>query len=141
MSSYTYKFFTVSLSNTFVDMVVFNGLFWIIGGTTYIPFFIILKSIAFLVAVTNSYVWNNFWVFRNVEGFRKRICPIKKFGVFFGVSVVALIVNVSVASIVFMFIRDFAINEWYVVNISIICGSIAGLGINFRGSQKLFIKK
>ena len=57
------KFCLVGVSNTAVDWIVFYILtLFVITQTELEP---LVKSLAFLVAMLNSYFWNSKWTFRN----------------------------------------------------------------------------
>lgn len=95
------KFAVVGVSNTFIDWAVFFLL------TQYVPFFqnpnweVLAKVISFVVAVTNSFIWNSLWTFR--AEFRAGLATGEKgtvstiyFGRFIVVSLIGLIFNALV---------------------------------------------
>jgi putative flippase GtrA len=123
-----------------VDVAVFNFLFFIIGDTKSLLFFIVIKGVAFIAAVTNSYIWNSKWTFKEnkfVAGTNK----LTQFTKFLGINTAALLVNVSVASAVFLIVQDIVQNHLIATNISAIAGSVSGMLINLKGYKRLFTKK
>ena len=56
------KFLLVGALNTFIDLGVLNMLIWI-SGIAAGAWYIVFKSISFLVATVNSYFWNKHWTF------------------------------------------------------------------------------
>jgi putative flippase GtrA len=137
---YIYKFLVVSVLNTAVDFAVFNLLFYLVGENRLVLVFFALKSAAFLVAVTNSYVWNSSWVFpsQSVAGIKRNHLNI--FGKFVAVNIISFLVNVSVATLVFYLLRDSIQNHLLLTNISAVLGSMSGLILNFKGYKHLFIR-
>ena len=62
-----FKFFVVGFLNTSLDFSILNLLSYFTG--IYSGFYIIfLNSAAFLVAITNSYIWNKYWTFNQQGG-------------------------------------------------------------------------
>lgn len=65
-----------------------------------VVFYTLLKAVSFIIATTNSYIWNKFWTFK-----RKTTGKIgREFMQFLVVSIVGFLVNVGIASFVFKFI-------------------------------------
>jgi len=131
------KFVAVGFANTAVDFGVLNILMLIsgvIGGLTYSIF----KGISFMTATAHSFIWNKFWTFERAET--------KKTGKealqFFVVSLVGLVINVVVASLVVNTIGprwDISLKLW--ANIGAACGSVSGLLWNFLGYKFIVFKK
>lgn len=83
------KFSVIGLSNSVVDLGVLNLLMLATGikaGLIYSLF----KAISFIFGMLNSFIWNKLWTF-NAEG---------AFSHFFLVSMIGLVINVLIASII-----------------------------------------
>lgn len=94
---YTFsKFFCVGVLNTALDFLVLNILVYFFGTGGNGELFVFFKSVSFLVAVTNSYAWNKWWVFRHETG-----NGMKEPLIFFIISCVGLGINVLVSYAVF----------------------------------------
>ncbi len=89
------KFATVGVFNTLINMSVLFVL------TEFFHIYYILSAIfAFIVAVTNSFIWNKIWTFK--EKLNDRF--IKKYPKFLTISVLALLVNLSLLYILTEFL-------------------------------------
>jgi putative flippase GtrA len=115
------KFVTIGFSNTAIDFGLLN-LFMYISHIERGLFFSLFKGLSFLVAVSNSFIWNKFWTFDNNYGEQLG----RQFMKFLVVSGVAFIINVAVASLLVNVIGpigEFSPTLW--ANI----GALASLGI------------
>ncbi len=143
------KFAVVGAGNTLVDWVVLFGLMRLTGITSGFGYSA-EKGGSFLVAVINSYVWNKYWTFK-----AKGTKVATEFSQFFLVSVVGMVINVGVASLVVRFIKpmDFVISlAGYIPFIELAPGEIWGifgaavativaLAWNFLGYKFIVFKK
>ena len=119
------KFVTIGLSNTAIDFGLLN-LFMYISHVERGLFFSLFKGFSFLVAVSNSFIWNKFWTFNN--NYREQLG--RQFIKFLVISGVAFIINVGVASLIVNVIGPigkFSPTLW--ANI----GALASLGITLHG--------
>jgi putative flippase GtrA len=89
------KFVTIGLSNTAIDFGLLN-LFMYLSHIERGLFFSLFKGFSFLVAVSNSFIWNKFWTFDN--NYREELG--KQLIKFLVISGVAFIINVTVASLI-----------------------------------------
>lgn len=131
------RFVMVGFFNAGIDLGVFNLLMFLTGieqGVTVSSF----KTVAFVVALLNSYFWNKHWAFRasGTEG------GTREFSKFAVVSVGGLLANVGVTSLIVLAVEPrfgFAQLGWN--NIAAVIGNVAGLIWNFIGYRWIVFKK
>ncbi|MFA4817221.1 MAG: GtrA family protein [Parcubacteria group bacterium] len=138
------KFVLVGIMNTLVDLIVLNvemavtGI--VVGGG-----YSVEKAISFLFAVTFSYFINKHWTFQD----KTKEGEGKKMSQFFAVSVVGMIINVSVATIVVTYLQ-IPINNILSLSfltpqlwgtIGALGGTAIGLVWNFVGYKFIVFKK
>ena len=80
------NYYGVSSDRVFMDTSLFI-----------VRYYTLFKGMSFIIAASNSYTWNKFWVFARKRNGRRR----KGFLEFFLISLVGLLINGSVASFVF----------------------------------------
>jgi putative flippase GtrA len=83
------KFIVVGVLNTAIDFGVLNALSYATGIYAG-HYLIILNSVAFGAAVTNSYLWNKYWTFKEQASGQVRASEASTFLV---VSVIGLAIN------------------------------------------------
>ena len=143
------KFGITGVLNVLVDMgilslliIFFRNFFQIeaknafFSGLTIFTFYSFYKSISFIVANINSYLWNKYWTFQSVS--KKRT----EFFQFFLVSIIGFAINVIVASLIFHLgnpTGDLAQGQWGLIGAGM--GSLAGLAWNFIGYKFIVFKK
>ena len=131
------KYAAVGFTNAAVDFGILNLLIaWtgIAGGVYYTLFKI--SSVA--VAVIHSYIWNRFWVFQSTDNQNRRA----EFAKFLGVNIVAILVNVGVASFVVNFINPlFGLDAKVWANIGAVAGSAVALTLTFVGLKLAVFKQ
>lgn len=88
------KFSLVGFLNTAVDFGVLD-LLLLMTGHVRGSGFAIVKTVSFLVAVVNSYLWNKFWTFKADH----RSAGSSEFVRFLGVSAAATLLNVATAAL------------------------------------------
>lgn len=143
------KFGVIGVSNVLVDLGVLSLttiLFLtylkidsrdiMFGG---VAFYSLFKSISFIVANINSYLWNKHWTFDQGQKKQTR----SEFIQFFAVSVVGFLINVFVASFVFKVVVSslMILTAGQLGLIGAAAGSIAGLAWNFIGYKLWVFKK
>jgi len=131
------KFALIGVLNTGVDLFILN-IATLISGITSGTGYAVQKGFSFLTAVCFSYFLNKYWAFQDKSHFHEGI----KVAEFLLVSVIGMIINISVATIVVTYIKPlinislFNDNIW--VNIGALSGTSIGLMWNFIG-YKLFV--
>jgi putative flippase GtrA len=139
------KFAVTGVLNMFVDWGALASLVFlfrryfaidsrdlIFAGVTVYSF---SKALSFIFANVNSYYWNKYWTFRVYAGEKTKA----EFFQFFVVSVLGFIINVLIASSVFMAThpsRRFTMDQWGIIGAA--AGSLAGFLWNFLG-YKFFV--
>lgn len=122
------KFIVVGLANTSIDFGILNILSYLTGITAGI-WLLPLNSVSFVVAVTNSFFWNKFWVFEEREG-----GATKEFGIFLAVTAIGLAVNSAmVIFITSYFDPFFNLNSAQWENVAKILATFLSLFWNFTG--------
>ncbi len=131
------KFVIVGVVNTVIDLSVLNLLifFFTTGGNG--ELYILFKSLSFLASVTNSYFLNKYWVFRSEEK-----SSAKEPVLFFGVSAIGFILNVSVSFVVFLAFMHFSqLSPQIAANIGALAGTAVVVSWNFVGYKFVVFKK
>lgn len=131
------KFGAVGAANFAVDFGVLNLLIFLTGiasGWHFTAF----KATSFIVAVVNSFYWNRRWTFRKKGGEKTG----KDFMQFLFVSVVGLLLNAGVASLIVNVIGPIGeIGDKTWANIATAVASIIVLSWNFLGYKFFVFKK
>lgn len=126
------KFVIVGVGNTLVDLSVLNLLIFLTNATSGVPF-IFFKTISFLVAVTNSYIWNRRWTFRSDK---------QVFIKFLLISAVGLLLNVGSASFLVNIVGpQFGLSAKIWANIGAACGTLVVMTWNFLGYKFVVFRK
>lgn len=129
------KFGLVGVLNTMVDLGVLN-VFIFMSGIAGGVWFSLFKAISFLVSVTNSYVWNKFWTFKNGKEPR----PIE-FAAFVMIAVVGFVINVGVASLIVNGIGPpIGISQKIWANVGAVLATLIAMTWNFIGYKFIVFK-
>jgi putative flippase GtrA len=129
------KFCAIGFTNAAVDFGVLYLLIAATGvaaGVAYTLF----KTVSFSVATLHSYLWNKYWAF----GASRSHGGGREFASFIGVSLVSLLINVTIASIVVAF-RPAGITPQAWAGISAVVGSAVALIFSFLGFRLFVFKK
>lgn len=130
------KFFIVGILNTGLDFLVLNFLMWMTQAYKGTPI-IIFGTIAFCVAVTNSYFLNKYWTF----GDKSREQAPQQFVKFLSVAIVGLILNSSIIYFITTLINPiFGLSPVLWANFAKVIATGTVLAWNFAG-YKLFVFK
>ncbi|MCX6765665.1 MAG: GtrA family protein [Candidatus Moranbacteria bacterium] len=130
------KFGAVGAFNTFLDWGVLNILIALTGTAAGIGY-TVFKGISFIVANISSYLWNKHWTFGSQE-----TANAQEMGKFFGVSVIGLIINISLASIVVNVIgpqAGMSPERW--ANVGALLATVVSLIWNFVGYKLWVFRK
>lgn len=125
------QFVSVGLGNAIIDLVVFNGLYWLMP-TRNVDQLVVYNTLAVMAAILNSYVWNSRWTFRkNVrqhgkEAVRQRI-----------LFIVQSLINILVNDFILWLIAPLVL-EIHVIP-HIMANNIAKLAAMFLASLTSFI--
>ena len=131
------KFAVIGFTNASVDfglLYLLIAYFGVVAGIWY-P---VAKAVSFIVATLHSYVWNKYWVFSAGDSERSG----SEFLKFISVSVMALIVNVAVATVVVNWVHPiFNIQPAGWAGFGAIIGSAVALIFSFTGFRfAVFVK-
>lgn len=130
------KFSIVGVTNTAIDFGVLNLLMWMTGiykGKT----IFLLNSISFLVAVTNSYIWNRIWTFKSKE---RNIAG--QFFQFLIISIIGILINGGIVYGISTFISPvFGLSAPVWANIAKAVATAVSLIWNFIGYKFIVFKK
>jgi putative flippase GtrA len=130
------RFGIIGASNAFIDYGYLNILIAYTGIHSG-AWFSVFKGISFIVATINSYFLNKYWAFDSGSKPSNHSEIIK----FFGISIFAITVNITVASIVVNVINPmWGLSPGIWANVGAITGSIAALIFNFAGYKFLVFK-
>lgn len=135
MLGQTLRFIVVGLLNTGIDFAVFNLLaVLVIGIDTPFEYFL-CKSIAFIVAMLNSFFFNSRFTFRKQE---------QKKGVWWRFALITIstfIISSAISTWVFQLLLIFTpLKELLAGNISVVVSVMVGMFCNFIG-YKFFVFK
>lgn len=130
------RFTAVGFTNAAVDFGILN-LFFFLTGTSSGFLFSVFKTVSFLAAMINSYVFNKYWTFDAGKTHGGKT----EFAEFAGVAVLAIIVNVGTASLVVGLIDPIGglgANAW--ANVGAAVGAATALMFSFLGFRRVFKK-
>jgi putative flippase GtrA len=129
------KFAAVGAFNSFFDWGILNLLIALTGiasGAGYSLF----KGTSFIFATISSFFWNKYWTFED-----RAEVNTKETGSFIMVSVIGLIINISLASLIVYFLSSSGIEPKRLANIGAASATIASLIWNFIGYKFIVFKK
>lgn len=131
------RFAGVGVLNTLVDFGILDLFILFIGFGWGVYSFTIYKTISFIIANLNSYFWNKYWTFKDTSR-----DYIKEYTQFLVVSLVALLLNVGIASGITLYIHplfNMRIESWS--NLAALIGGLATFIWNFFGYKLIVFKK
>lgn len=128
------KFILVGGLNTLIDFGVLNLLMWstdIYKGSLIIG----LNAISFLTAVTNSYLWNKFWTFKqDREAQVEKESIGKEFTQFVVVSLIGISLNTAIVYLITTFINPISgLSPVLWANLAKVVATFISLAWNFLG--------
>ena len=145
------KFILVGGLNTLVDWGILSLLIFVSKNSgiasnkvifeifsVTIVYYTLFKAISFIIATTNSYIWNKFWTFK-----RKTTETIgKEFTQFIVVSIIGFLINVGLASFIFKFIATpggLNLDQWGIIAAAF--ATVASMTWNFIGYKFIVFEK
>ena len=131
------KFAAVGSLNSFLDLGLFNLETFLYGSVPGGSLYPIFKSISFLIATSNSFLWNKFWTFGSST--KANSTEVLKF---YGITLIGWMVNVGVAT----FVKNAAVSAGLSVSLwgnvaAPVVGIFAALFWNFFGYKFVVFKK
>jgi putative flippase GtrA len=145
------KYIVVGGMNTLVDLGILTLVILIsknfgisaadliYSGILTLTFYSIYKGLSFILANINSFYWNKYWTFSQKDAAQKS--P-HQFVQFFTVSLIGLLINVFIASLVFRSVHPLAglsSDQWGLVGAA--AGSLTGMVWNFLGYKFIVFEK
>lgn len=129
------RFFIVGVINTGLDLLILNLLVYIFTVSDPL-LFSVCKGFSFVVAVINSYFMNKYFTFRKKETKKN------DFYLFVLISLIGLIINMGISSVIFYFIslHPSSISLNIIASISAIIGALFSMILNYI-SYSYFIFK
>lgn len=131
------KFGCVGAANFAVDIGILNLLIFLTGSAAGVAY-TIFKIISFTFAVTNSYIWNKIWTFKKTDTKESG----KEFTQFLAVSIIGLVLNAVVASVLVNVIGPLGgikVKTW--ASVSAAVASVCVMAWNFVGYKFWVFKK
>ncbi|PJE51082.1 MAG: hypothetical protein COV29_02300 [Candidatus Yanofskybacteria bacterium CG10_big_fil_rev_8_21_14_0_10_36_16] len=130
------RFAIIGFLNTGVDLGILNLLIYSSGMEIGLAISV-FKGISFLVATTNSYFFNKHWAFEARDNMQQGVEFVK----FFSVSIIGVLLNVSVFSVLVSFIgAPSGLSHLVWINAAAIISTIANLIWNFIGYRMIVFK-
>ena len=129
----------VGASNTLVDLAVLNLLMFLADIRTgiYVTAF---SGISFIVADTNSFIWNKFWTFKDKKKNSQEL--MRQIIAFLLVSLGGLVINVSAVHVIVNVIgHHWGISATLWANIAKLCAVFLTIVWNFTGYKLIVFKK
>lgn len=131
------KFVAIGFTNAAVDFGILNFLIFLTGITAGL-WYPVFKIGSFTVGLIHSYIWNKYWAFKAGESGGGKAEFIK----FAGIAVVALVINVGVASFIVNVIQPiWGIDAKGWANLGAVAGSAIALFFSFAGFRLAVFKK
>ncbi|MEX2090571.1 MAG: GtrA family protein [Candidatus Paceibacterota bacterium] len=131
------KFAAIGFTNAAVDFGILN-LFIAKTGETAGTMYAVFKGTSFIVATFHSYVWNKYWAFDAGQSHGRR----EEFLKFFSIALLALLINVGIASFVVNFVPPVTgLDNRVWANIGAVVASAAALLFSFVGFRMVVFKK
>lgn len=135
------KFVLVGGLNTLIDFGVLNLLMWLTNiykGNLIIG----LNAVSFLTAVTNSYLWNKLWTFKeDREAQVEKESVGKEFSQFVVVSLIGISLNTAIVYLITTFINPiFGLSPVLWANLAKVIATLISLIWNFLGYKFIVFK-
>jgi putative flippase GtrA len=129
------KFIVTGFMNTTLDMGILNLLSYTTGIYSGKEI-LVLNSISFAVAVTNSFFWNKYWTFASGD-----VTKATEYMRFLGVSLIGLILSGGIVFVVTTYVPTASLTPAMVENIAKVLATSIVLFWNFAGFKFLVFRK
>ncbi len=131
------KFLLIGSLFAIFDLIILNFLMEYFGISKEDVFkYSVFVVISFVMATTAKYIADKYWVFE--KGEREKMCL--EFGVFFVVTIISLVIQLGVSSVIFKLTTPFLI-ALVAGNIGKIAGIVVAATWNFLGYKFIVFKK
>lgn len=130
------KYALVGCSNLTIDFGILNVLIYLSNRDQGI-YYSVFKAVSFVCAIFNSYLWNKFWTFENLDISQAK----KQFIKFIIVASVGLLINVVVATIVVNDLRVESIPSRIWANVGAFSSLVAVVLWDFLGYKYLVFRE
>ena len=130
------KFVLVGLSNFTIDFGILNLLIYLTDRDQGI-YYSIFKAVSFACAIINSYLWNKFWTFENLDISQAG----RQFVKFIIVASFGLLINVIIATIVVNYISVESISSRIWANVGALSSLVAVVLWDFMGYKFIVFRE
>lgn len=131
------KFAAVGSLNSFVDLGILNlGILALGESYNKGAGYAVIKAGSFLVAATNSYIWNKLWTFESKGG-----ASASEAAKFYTITILNGLVNVAIASFVVNIIPHGTISNELWANVGGVVGILSAMTFNFLGYKFVVFRK
>jgi len=130
------KFLLTGTAAALVDLGILNLLIFGSGISAGI-WFSVFKTISFIIAFSARFIGSKLWTFEK----NQILGTGKEFGKFFGVTLISLLINVVVASLIVSFNPLFGLSEKIWANVAGIVAALAAVLWNFPAYKYIVFKK
>jgi len=130
------KFGAAGTLNSFIDLGAINLLITVTGITAGYGY-ALFAFIGFLLATTNSFIWNKFWTFGAGEGGVK----LGQTFAFYGITAIGALLNVGMASFIVNSVASPGLPPAAWANVGGLAGILAAFAWNFLGYKFFVFRK
>ncbi len=125
-------FICIGVCNTVSDLLVFNILIYFFG-LGFVWAYPLYKAVSFIFASSQSYFLNKYITFKNHKNENK-------FTIFFVVTIISFLVNITVSWLIFVLLRYIALDPLIASNIAALSATVISAITNFLGYKYVVFK-